>query len=86
METWLYELYRLHLESIVAFLIPLVIAAIIVGLIIGLLQAFTSIKEESISYAGKLLAVFVVLLMYGSQYAERLKDLAVQAWSGGLNP
>lgn len=86
MDTWIYELYRLHLESMVGFLTPLVVAAVLVGIVVGLLQAFTSIKEESISYAGKLLAVFLVLLMYGAQYAERMKDLAVQAWSGGLNP
>jgi|GEM_PF-3528062 len=86
MDTWLYELYRLHLESLLGFLTPLVIAAALVGLVMGLLQSFTSIKEDSISYAGKILAVFFVMLMYGAQYAERLRDLAIQAWSGGLNP
>ena len=86
MEGWLYDLYRLHLESTLSFLIPLFLCMIIVGIILGLIKIFTSIKDHSISYAGRLLALSIVLMMFGASLFDRLQELATRAWSGGLTP
>lgn len=44
---------------------PAVLAALLVGLVVGLLQATTQIQEGSISFAPKLIAVVVSLLVAG---------------------
>jgi type III secretion HrpO family protein len=44
-------------------LAPLVILAALIGLVIGFLQAVTSIQDQSISVAAKLLVVGITMLL-----------------------
>ncbi|MCB1190255.1 MAG: flagellar biosynthesis protein FliQ [Leptospiraceae bacterium] len=45
---------------------PILITALIVGLIIGILQTTTSIQEPTISFVPKLIAIFVVIVIFAS--------------------
>jgi flagellar biosynthesis protein FliQ len=42
---------------------PVLLASMVVGLAVSLMQAVTSIQEQTLSFVPKLLAVFVVLLL-----------------------
>jgi flagellar biosynthetic protein FliQ len=42
---------------------PLMAAGLIVGLIVGVFQTVTSIKESTLAYIPKMVAVFVALLL-----------------------
>lgn len=43
---------------------PLLIAALLIGLIIAVFQALTSIQEMTLTFVPKILAVFVVLVIF----------------------
>ena len=53
----------LYLSTILS--LPVLGAALIVGLVIGLLQAITSIQEQTLSFVPKLLAIVVTFVVFG---------------------
>lgn len=44
---------------------PVLLAALIVGLVIGLLQAVTSIQEQTLTFVPKIIALALVLALLG---------------------
>lgn len=53
---------------------PVLLATLSVGIIIGILQAATSINEQTMTFVPKLLAVAVVLVLLGSTIMGLLSD------------
>ncbi len=53
----------LYLSTILS--IPVLATALIVGLVIGLLQAITSIQEQTLSFVPKLLAIVATFVLVG---------------------
>ena len=45
---------------------PVLAAALVVGLLLGMIQAATSINEQTLSFVPKLVAVGLVLLLFGA--------------------
>jgi len=56
---------------------PILIVAIVVGLIVAIFQATTSIQEQTISFAPKLFAIFLVLIIGGGWMLTRLKEFTI---------
>ena len=54
---------------------PLVLTAAFIGLIVGILQAVTSVQEQTIAAAPKILMVFLMIMILGSFFAKKLTDL-----------
>lgn len=54
---------------------PLLLVSMGVGLVISILQAATQIHEQTVSFVPKLVAILVVLLVFGSWMIDSLKDL-----------
>lgn len=44
---------------------PMLIAALVIGLIISIFQAATQIQEQTLAFVPKIIAVFVVILIFG---------------------
>ena len=61
---------------------PAMITALVVGLGIGLLQALTQIQEQTLVFVPKIVAVFVVLLIFlpfaGSALSGLMTDIAAR--------
>jgi flagellar biosynthetic protein FliQ len=57
---------RYTLETALLLAAPILLTCIIVGVIVTLLQAVTSIRDMTLTIVPKLLAVGVVLLIFGS--------------------
>jgi flagellar biosynthetic protein FliQ len=55
---------------------PLLLVALVVGLLIGIVQAATSINEMTLSFIPKLVALVLVLYMFGSWQMTVLTDFA----------
>jgi flagellar biosynthetic protein FliQ len=53
----------LYLSTILS--LPVLGTALIVGLVIGLLQAITSIQEQTLSFVPKLLAIVAAFVVFG---------------------
>ena len=61
---------------------PALGAALIVGLVIGLLQAITSIQEQTLSFIPKLLAIVMVCVMLGGWMLRILVEYTTNLLAG----
>lgn len=53
---------------------PILIPALIVGLVIGMVQAATSINEQTLSFVPKLIVVAITLALFGGAILILLAD------------
>ena len=56
---------------------PILIPALLAGLITGMIQAATSINEQTLSFVPKLIVVAVSLLVFGSLIIGLLCDFTI---------
>lgn len=56
---------------------PLVIPALLSGLILGMIQAATSINEQTLTFVPKLIVVAISILIFGSMILGLLSDFTV---------
>ena len=71
-ELTLLEVTRSAITTLLLVLAPLLGAALIVGLIISLIQAVTQINEATLTFAPKIIAIFIALLVFGPWMGNRL--------------
>lgn len=57
---------------------PLLFSALIVGLVVAILQATTSIQEQTLTFVPKIIAILVVLAFLGGWMFSSLGDYTVQ--------
>lgn len=53
---------------------PVLLASLAVGLVIGLVQAATSVNEQTLTFVPKLAAVALVLVLFGASMMALLGD------------
>ncbi|MDX1959114.1 MAG: flagellar biosynthesis protein FliQ [Leptospiraceae bacterium] len=53
---------------------PILITALIVGLVVGILQTTTSIQEPTIAFVPKLVAIFIVIIVFASWIVKVMTD------------
>lgn len=51
---------------------PVIIVALAIGLLIGLAQALTQIQDQSLPQTVKLVAILIVLLVFGPMMAHQI--------------
>jgi flagellar biosynthetic protein FliQ len=56
---------------------PMLIASLVIGLIISILQTVTSIQEQTLTFVPKLIAVFLILMIFGNWILTEVKDFAI---------
>lgn len=71
--------------EIVMLAAPILLTALIVGLTVSIIQATTSIQEQTLTFVPKIAAILLVLALLGgwmfthlSEYTKRLFDLIPQ--------
>ncbi len=57
---------------------PLLLSALAVGLIVAILQATTSIQEQTLTFVPKVITILVVLAVLGGLGFSRLADYTVE--------
>ena len=57
---------------------PLLITALVVGLVIAILQATTSIQEQTLTFVPKVFAILLVLGLLGGWMFSSLADFTVR--------
>lgn len=55
---------------------PVLLAALAVGLIIGILQAATSVNEQTLTFVPKLAVIALVLVLFGASMLALVGDFA----------
>jgi flagellar biosynthetic protein FliQ len=57
---------------------PLLFSALVVGLVVAILQATTSIQEQTLTFVPKIIAILLVLAFLGGWMFSSLGDYTVQ--------
>jgi len=70
------EVFRLMLTTALILVAPMLLTAMFVGVIISLLQAVTSIQEQTLAFVPKLLAVSFVLMFAAYTLIEQIMFFA----------
>ena len=53
---------------------PVLLASVAVGLIVGLIQAATSVNEQTLTFVPKLAAIALVLVLFGASMMALVSD------------
>ena len=53
---------------------PVLLASLAVGLVVGLIQAATSVNEQTLTFVPKLAAISIVLVIFGASMMTLLGD------------
>ncbi len=59
---------------------PILAAGLVVGLTISVLQAVTQVQEMTLSYVPKIIAVVVVLAVFGGWMLDKIVTFTVQTF------
>lgn len=63
-------------------LLPPLITALLVGLAISLVQAITSLQEQTLTFVPKILAIIVVMAVLGGWMIRTLVHYSQELWVG----
>ena len=58
--------------------LPILLSGLIVGLIISILQATTSIQEQTLTFVPKIIAIIVALVIFGPWMALTITEFSLQ--------
>lgn len=68
------EIGRQAIEVALMLSAPLLLAALVVGLIISIFQAATQINEATLQFVPKLVAIFLVMILFGPWMLQYMVD------------
>ena len=54
---------------------PILVVSILVGLVISIIQAATSINEQTMTFVPKLVVIALVLIVFGGWMLQQMMDL-----------
>ena len=72
------EIGRQAIEVALMLSAPLLLAALVVGLIISIFQAATQINEATLQFVPKLVAIFLVMILFGPWMLQYMVDYIQQ--------
>ena len=59
---------------------PVLLASLAVGLVVGLIQAATSVNEQTLTFVPKLAMIALVLVLLGASMMAVVSELAPHCW------
>lgn len=65
MEDIVIDVMRTAILMIIKVSAPMLIVALVVGLIVSVFQTTTSIQEQTLSFAPKIVAIFLAMIVFG---------------------
>ena len=71
------SLMRGAVTQVISMVAPVLGLALIVGLIVGILQAVTSIQEQTLTFLPKLLVILLVIALLGGFMFSSLSEYTV---------
>lgn len=60
---------------------PLLIISLAVGLIVSIVQAVTSIQEQTLTFVPKILAIFIGMMIFGSFIINTIVEFMTELWN-----
>lgn len=65
MEERVLDIMRTAILMIIKVSAPMLLVALVVGLIVSVFQTTTSIQEQTLSFAPKIVAIFLAMIVFG---------------------
>jgi flagellar biosynthetic protein FliQ len=75
------DMMRNAIYQIIINSAPMLIVSLVIGLVVSIFQTVTSIQEQTLTFVPKLLAIFIVLILFGSFIMTNLTTYMVNLWS-----
>lgn len=66
------------IKTIIIVSAPILAVSLIVGLIISIFQATTQINEQTLSFAPKIIAIFLSIILFGPWMINKLVDFTTK--------
>lgn len=76
-ENIIIDIARQTLWLIIKVSSPMLLTSLIVGLIVSILQTVTSIQEQTLTFVPKLIAIFLVIMLFGGWIMTEVRDYTV---------
>jgi flagellar biosynthesis protein FliQ len=61
--------------------LPMIAAGMLVGLVISIFQAATSIQEQTLTFVPKIIAILVVLVIFGPWIKDTLVQFTIEIFN-----
>lgn len=71
------NLMRAGIMEVLFLIAPALVSALIVGLIVALIQATTSIQEQTLTFLPKMLTILIMLALFGGWMFSELRDYTI---------
>jgi flagellar biosynthesis protein FliQ len=71
-------LLRGGIQQVLLVAAPLLLSALVVGLVIAILQATTSIQEQTLTFVPKILTILFVLAFLGGWMFSSLREYTIE--------
>lgn len=72
---------RASLIEILVLAGPVLVVSVLIGLVISILQAITSIQEQTLTFVPKIIGILLLLVVLGPFLGGRLLLFTTQLWS-----
>lgn len=72
-----YELFRAAIFEILVVSTPLLLVGMVVGLVISVIQATTSIQEQTLTFVPKIVAILLTLVYFWPWIHTRLSEYTI---------
>ena len=71
-------LLRGGIQQVLMTAAPLLLSALVVGLIVAILQATTSIQEQTLTFVPKVFTILLILALLGGLMFSSLRDYTIE--------
>ena len=75
------DIVRQALYTVLKTSAPMLLISLVVGLIVSILQTVTSVQEQTLTFVPKLIAVFLILMLFGGWILDSMKDYTIELFS-----
>lgn len=75
------ELFRELLKTSLIIVMPILLVAMSVGIVVSLLQALTSIQEQTLAFVPKLVAVIAVAMFLAYWFVEVMTTFTIEIFN-----
>ncbi len=69
------------LYTIIEVSAPVLIVSMVVGLVVSIFQTVTSIQEQTLTFVPKVLAIFLMIILFGHWMMTEMVNLMKMLWA-----
>lgn len=77
-ENVIIDIARQTLWLIIKVSAPMLLTSLVVGLFVSVLQTVTSIQEQTLTFVPKLIAIFLIIMLFGNWILTEVRDFTVE--------